>query len=295
MKIIISNTSEKIALDLKHFFKNRGYEVQLLTNDSDPKGDIKFSEVKEKGLPDCDAIINFPQIALLDHKKGSQSFEKEFFKTRIEPTLFLKESLLKAKNPPKVWISFSSVGIYPKEENKLYRESDPAGEDYVAKLMQKWEEAAKLPEDCAIRSVAPRLGLVLSPKSGLLSRVMPIFRMGFGVTIGEGTEAFPWIYQKDVFWFLDFALHQDGLRGVFNTVAPQLINSSDFSKALAKVMQKPLWFKLPKSYFRNRFGDTAEIVFAKSKVFPSNLLKTGFEFRYPAIYPALVDSVNRGS
>jgi len=131
--------------------------------------------------------------------------------------------------------------------------------------------------------------------AGLLSKILPYFKMGMGATMGTGAEPFPWIYLKDLFWILDYAIYNEEFQGAYNTVSPQLINSKDFSCALARVMKKPLFFKFSKRFLYKRLGDTAELVFSKSRVFPGKLIKSGFEFRYPAIYCALVDCLSKGS
>lgn len=295
MKVVLAGSQETLAGRVKNFLTSRGHEVTLVVKNPSAEGEISFEEVQKNGLMECDALMNLPQKMILEHRHGSQTFEKEFFETRIEPTLLMKEALLKSKNPPKVWISFSSIGCYPKEESQFYKEKDPFGTDPIAMLIQKWEEAANLPEGCATRQIIPRIGLLISIHSGLLVTLLPLFRFGIGSILGKGDEAFPWIYQKDLYWFLDYAINQPELSGTFNLTAPQLINSKEFSQALSKVMHKPILFKFPKQFFRKRLGDTAEIVFAKSRVFPSKLLKSGFEFRYPAIYPALVDCLSKGS
>ena len=89
-----------------------------------------------------------------------------------------------------------------------------------------------------------------------------------------------------------FFIENEEVSGVYNTVAPQLINSKMFTDALSQVMHKKAWLKLPKRYFQKKLGDAAEIVYAKSKIFPSRILKSGFGYRYPAIYPALVDALS---
>lgn len=282
MKLLITGSKELLASDLKTFFDQRGYQTFL-------------QPILTEDVPDCDAIISLPQKIILKGRLKTKAYEKEFEETRLKPTRALAEKIKLSSNPPKVWISFSSVGIYPKEEAKFYKEKDEPGSDPTAQLIRQWEEATQLPKECPTRVVLPRLGLMISRKSGLLNKVLPFFKMGLGSVMGSGYEAFPWIYQKDLYWFLDYALNQEHMQGVYNTVAPQLINSKDFFKALSSVMRKPLLLKFPKSFYLKRLGDAAEIVLARSMVFPSRLLKSGFEFRYPAIYPSLVDALSKGS
>ncbi len=295
MKIAIAGSREPIAQCISQFFKNKGHEVFFILKAPSGEGDLSFEQIEKNGLTECDVLINLPEKKLIENRKGPEFLEKEFFDTRIRPTQILKESLLKSSKPPKLFISFSSIGCYPKKKEQFYNEKDQIGTDATAALIQRWEEAAKLPEEAQTRTVFLRLGLVIMSSAGLLSKIIPYFKLGLGATMGTGAEPFPWIYMKDLYWILDYAIHNEEFQGVYNATSPQLINSSDFSRALARVMKKPLFFKFSKRFLYKRLGDTADLVFSKSRVFPSKLLKSGFEFRYPAIYCALVDCLSKGS
>lgn len=295
MKVALAGSKEPIAQYISQFFKNKGHEVFFILKNPSGEGDFSFEQIEKNGLAECDVLINLPEKKLIENRKGAAFLEKEFFDTRIRPTQILKESLLKSPHPPKLFISFSSVGCYPKTKEQFYNEDGQIGTDLTATLIQKWEEAAKLPQEAQTRTVLLRLGLVIMSSAGLLSKILPYFKVGMGATMGTGTEPFSWIYMKDLYWILDYAIQHEEFEGVYNAISPQLINSRDFSRALARVMKKPLFFKFSKRFLYKRLGDTADLVFSKSRVFPSKLLKSGFEFRYPAIYCALVDCLSKGS
>lgn len=290
MKIVLTGSKEFLAQYVRGFFTTKGHEVVLVHRFPEGDGEISFDQIKTNSFPDCDLVINFPENQLLNKKKGEEDYKDKFNSTRIEPTKIIKEALQKMPNPPKTWISFSSVSCYPKEEDRVFREEDDIGDDLTAGLVKQWEEAADLGADSKIRTVILRTGLILSKEVGLLSKVVPLFRIGLGSIIGEGSEAFPWIYYKDLCSFLNYVIEHEVEQGTYNLVAPQMINSRSFSQALAEVMQRRIFFKLPKKFFQKRLGDVGEIILAKAKIYPGRILKTGFNFRYPAIYPALVDS-----
>ncbi len=290
MKIVLTGSKEFLAQYVRDYFKARGHEVLVILKEAKDEGEISFDQIKEAPFPDCDIVINFPELQVLNRKKGLESYKTKFKETRLEPTRLIRDALLKMQNPPKLWVSFSSVSCYPKEEDKVYKEADPIGDDLTAGLVKEWEEAANLGENSPIRSVILRTGLILSQKVGLLSKIIPLFKIGLGSIIGDGSEAFPWIYYRDLNLFIMYVIEHETEQGIYNTVAPQMITSRVFSHALAKVMQRKIYLKIPRRYFQKKLGDVAEIVLSRSKIYPGRILKTGFNFRYPAIYPALVDA-----
>jgi len=68
------------------------------------------------------------------------------------------------------------VGCYPKTKEEFHNEKGQFGTDPTAVLIQKWEEAAKLPEELETRTVFLRLGLVIMSSAGLLSKILPYLK-----------------------------------------------------------------------------------------------------------------------
>lgn len=292
MKIALTGSKEFLSLYVRDYLKSKGHDVFIVHHHPEGEGEISFKQMQKEGLLGAEVVINFPEKQILSRKKSDEHYKKEFMETRIRPTQIVKEAILKEKVPPKLWISFSSVSCYPKDKDKLYNEDAEFGEDLTSTLVRQWEDAALLYENKTIRCVIPRVGLVLSNQVGLLPEITPFFKFGLGVIIGNGSEPFPWVYYKDLCLFLVYMIGHDE-DGVFNVVAPQMINSKVFSEALAQVMQRTIYFKLPEKYFQKRLGDVAEIILAQAKIYPKRLLKSGFNFRYPAIYPDLVDTFSQ--
>ena len=55
-------------------------------------------------------------------------------------------------------------------------EASPAGTGYLAAVSLEWEEASGSAARKGIRVVSLRIGVVLSPKGGALSRMLPLYR-----------------------------------------------------------------------------------------------------------------------
>lgn len=292
MKIVLFGSKEYLARSIKDFLISKKHEVLLVYKGANGEGEYPLEELDKGILNGVDMVINLPEKYLLSHKKGPDYYKKEFTRTRIEPTKLIKDAILRAEDPPELFISFSSVGYYPKDEERFYTETENLGNDPTSLLIKAWEEAAFLGESSKIRTVILRSGVILSKRMGILTEIMPLFKFNLGTIIGTGAEAFPWIYLKDLQWLLLFFLENKNEKGVYNTVAPQLITSRLFSQALSSAMHKPIWLKLPRKYFEKKLGDVGEIVYAKTKIYPTRLLQAGFSFRYPAIYPAIVDTLS---
>lgn len=90
-------------------------------------------------------------------------------------------------------------------------------------LTHDWEEAAKLAEDCNIRQVTIRSGVVLGRNGGMIKQIYLPFFLGLGGPIGTGNQYMPWIHITDLVNMFTFALKNNKVHGILNGVAPQVI------------------------------------------------------------------------
>jgi NAD dependent epimerase/dehydratase family enzyme len=97
-----------------------------------------------------------------------------------------------------------------------------------------------------------------------------------------------WIALDDVVGAIHHALVTDGLRGPVNATTPQPVTNREFTKALGRVLGRPTLFPLPGFAARLALGEMAdELLLASARVEPTQLLKTGYQFRFPELEGAL--------
>src|SRR3972149_3655651 len=84
------------------------------------------------------------------------------------------------------------------------------------------------------RPVALRVGVVLSPRGGALSRMLPPFRAGLGGVIGNGRQYVSWIALDDLVGGVLHALRSGGLRGPGNAVAPVPVTNRELTGGLGQ-------------------------------------------------------------
>jgi NAD dependent epimerase/dehydratase family enzyme len=64
---------------------------------------------------------------------------------------------------------------------------------FLSDVCRDWEEATQIAKESGIRVVNLRLGIVLSSSGGMLSKILPIFKLGLGGRIGNGNQYMSWI------------------------------------------------------------------------------------------------------
>ncbi len=74
-----------------------------------------------------------------------------------------------------------------------------------------------------------------------------------------------------------------------NLTSPEPVTNAEFSRALGRALHRPAVLPVPALALRLLYGDMAGIVTTGQRVVPQRLLDLGFQFRHPAVEPALRD------
>ncbi|PIR26940.1 MAG: TIGR01777 family protein [Deltaproteobacteria bacterium CG11_big_fil_rev_8_21_14_0_20_42_23] len=176
-------------------------------------------------------------------------------------------------------ISASAVGFYGDRNDETLDENAAVGDLFLSEVVKKWEEATEKEKNAEIRVVNARMGIVLSPKGGALSLMLPVFRLGLGGRLGNGEQFISWIALSDVLRAYHFGVEHEEVQGPVNFCAPFPEKNKNFTKILAKKLNRPAFFHVPsfliKLFIRQQ---GKELLLASAKVFPKKLEKAGFLF-----------------
>jgi uncharacterized protein (TIGR01777 family) len=189
---------------------------------------------------------------------------------------------------PRVMVSASAIGFYgPAGDEWLDESSPPQPATFQSQLCIAREAATEPARDLGIRAVNLRVGLVLGADGGILKQLALPARLGMAAVIGDGQQWMSWIHLDDIERIVELAVADGNLSGPVNAVAPEPVRQRDFQRALTRVVHRPLWLRVPGALLRAGLGEMAELLVRGQRVAPRRLLAQGFEFRYPALEPAL--------
>jgi hypothetical protein len=219
----------------------------------------------------------------------------EIRRSRIEGTRALVAVMKRLGNPQPAFVSASAVGYYGnRAEEELTEESGPGG-GFLAEVCQAWEQEAEAAASAGIRCVLLRLGMVLGKGGGVLARLVPVYRAGFGGPLGRGRQWVSWVTLDDAAGAAVHALREPGLAGPVNAVAPTPVRNEELSGALARALDRRTFLSTPAFVLRAAFGEMAdEMLLASARVRPQRLLETGFRFMHPELGAALRDALATG-
>lgn len=297
--VLVTGATGFIGRALCRRLIEQGHRVIVLARDRSraldlfgPYCDIVESLDEIRSSRRIEAVINLAG-APIAKRRWTSARKAVLVESRVGTTRALVNWMRARGSPPAVLVSASAVGWYGSSPTGICTEDSPAGEDFPAALCRAWEREASSAHALGVRVVVLRLGLVLGP-GGLLSQLLPTFRLALGTTLGAGTQPMPWIHIEDVLRVLERAMSDAAWRGAINAVAPQPVDNRGFSTALARTLSRPLWIKVPARLLRLALGEMSLLLLEGQRVAPVHLAELGYVFRFANLKDALYDLLPSG-
>lgn len=291
-KIIITGGSGLIGTTLKRMLEERNYEVGVLTRERRENGFYVWNpekgEIEEDALKGTNFIIHLAGENI-GEKRWSKERKKSILESRVKTLILIYDKLMEKGGKPSALISASAVGYYGSiTSEKIFKEDDEPGNDFLAYVCKKWEESAEKFSNLGIRVVRIRTGVVLSPKGGALERFKTQAKLGFLFPLGGGKQYFPWIHIEDLCRIYIKALEDENMVGAYNATAPEYITNREFVKALASFLKKPfIPVGVPAFLIKLILGERADFILKGSRISSEKIISTGFDFKFKNIKSAL--------
>ena len=246
--------------------------------------DPERHELDPRALAGIDAVVNLAGENLASGR-WTRERKRRLVESRVDSTRFLVSRMIESKPRPRVLVSASAVGIYGNRGDEVLLETSAPGKGFLAELCQAWEAEALAAREAAIRTVPLRFGVVLDT---LLAKLLPVFRIGIGGTLGSGHQWMSWIALADVVQTIELGLTRERLDGPVNVVAPSPVRNREFTRALGRVLKRPTILPVPAPALRLVFGEMAEeALLSSARAEPGRLAALGCRFLYPELVPAL--------
>jgi hypothetical protein len=96
-----------------------------------------------------------------------------------------------------------------------------------------------------------------------------------------------WIHIEDHIALSQHLLESPNARGPYNATAPNPVTNAEFTRELAKCLQRPALLAIPAWLLKLAMGEMAELLLGSQRVLPKKALSSGFKFSYETLEPAL--------
>ncbi len=293
-KILIAGGTGLIGTHLSQLLKNKGYEVAHLSRRANPNAEFptyawqpETGDFDKKAFDQTDAIINLAGAGIAD-KLWSEKRKHEIIESRTLGNQLIVNYLRNNKHSIQTYISASAIGFYGDSGNKLMTETSPAGTGFLAESTIAWENAIAEVATTNVRTIALRIGVVLTPEGGALQKMLLPFIVRTGTYFGNGEQWTSWIHRDDLCNIFLWALENPTIYGTFNAVAPHPLSNYDLTKAISTAKGGGyLLIPAPAFALRLGMGEMADVVLGSTRVSPQKIENQGFMFRFPEAVEAL--------
>ncbi len=292
--ILLSGASGFIGSHLAAACRADGHRVVPLTRQQRDSSDVVTWDASAGRIDSAALARVAPDIVInLAGEPIAQRWTNERMRrirdSRVNGTRALASAIAALPVRPRAFVSGSAVGYYGAHRgDELLDETSSSGKEYLAETARAWEQSAAPAADAGIRVAVIRTGLVLGREGGALQRMLPPFQLGAGGRIGSGKQWMSWISLEDAVRAIRFLAETSSVSGPTNLVAPQPVQNSEFTDALASVLHRPAIMPVPEIALKLAFGRMAQdTILASQRVLPKKLAGAGFEFRHPRLEEAL--------
>lgn len=286
----------------RHLLEEIEHAVVLTRDPARARGLPHDPEVLAWSPPSAPPASAFADVEVIFHLAGepiaggrwTNARKKGILQSRREGTRALVDAIASLPVRPRALVSSSAVGYYGDRGEERLTEVSPPGVGFLSEVVAHWEKEAMRAESFGVRTVCVRTGLVMGDDGGMLGKLKPIFQLGLGATLGSERNWMPWVHRRDIIRLYLHAAAQPDLRGPVNGVAPGIVRNREFTRTLARVLNRPAFLRAPAFVIRAVMGEMAELVLGSQRVEPAATLSSGFAFAHPELEPALRDLFQRG-
>ncbi len=295
MNILITGGTGLVGSRLTELLQAKGHQISYLSRSKKALPNIQVYEwnvntnsIDAESIKKADVIINLAGAGVAD-KMWTDSYKKELRDSRILGTQLLINTLKTTQHNVKTFIQASAIGIYGLDTKDNWLAEDAAiGTDFLATLTKDWEKEANPIETFGIRTVKLRIGIVLSNKGGALKKLAMPVKLFVGAAIGSGQQYLSWIHIDDLCQMFIQSIENQNFKGVYNAAAPLPATNQEITKAIAKVLEKPLFLpNVPEFVLKMGMGEMAGIVLGGNRVSVDKIVKAGFKFEFTDLEKAL--------
>ncbi|HEX6431040.1 MAG TPA: TIGR01777 family oxidoreductase [Niastella sp.] len=305
--ILITGGTGTIGKAVSKFLTAKQHQVIILTRhpQADAPG-ITYATwnpaqkaIDIKALQKADYIINLAGAGVAD-KRWTKQRKAELVDSRVQSGELLVKALRENTNKVKAVISMSGIGWYGDDNKRsatqsAFSEGDSPDAGFLGQTCVQWEEAIKPVTALNKRLIIFRCGIVLSNDGGALTEFKKPVRAGVATLFGNGEQVASWIHVDDLCRLYLYAIDNEKIQGVYNTVAPQPVTNKNLMLALAKKMKGRFFIPVyvPSFVLKLILGELSIEILKSATVSCERIISSGFQFLFPTLDAALDDLIKK--
>ena len=298
MKVLLTGATGLVGSHIVKLLSERGVSINYFTRTLKPtalEGSNAFLwnpdrlEWDPKALEGVTHVINLAGASIAE--RWTAAYKEEVVRSRVNSLKTLKMALEQRTQLGDVRVlSASAIGCYASDYDVQHSElSVHMGNDFLAEVVQLWEEAAKALLPVAHSLCLLRIGIVLDREQGALPKLLTPIKWGMGAPLGNGRQWQSWIHVDDLARLFVYLLDHD-LGPIVNAVAPNALRQKELTTVIASTLKKPLWLPaVPEWVLKLILGEMSAVVLQSQHVISTAIEGSDFKFQFHSAKEALED------
>jgi len=296
--ILITGGTGLVGKRLSKLLLQKGYHIAFLSRNGGVtteginkfEWNLKTKTIDKAAIDWCDSIINLAG-SNVGEGRWTKNRKKEIYDSRIESVKLLLKSCELYNKKLTTFVSASAIGIYGfNDSDEFFDENSDFANDFLAKVTKDWEAEMDKFTKQTERIIKLRIGVVLAKEGGALPKIIKPIQMCAGAPLGNGNQMMSWIHINDLCKLFIESLENETYTGAYNAVAPIPVSNKEFTKSVAKLLNKPLFLpNVPSFVLKTLLGEMSLIAIKGSNVSAQKLMNQGFNFDFENHESALKD------
>jgi uncharacterized protein (TIGR01777 family) len=298
--VLIAGGTGLIGSRLSQLLVEKGYNVLHLSRRKNLQAeipayawDLNQMSVDEEAITRSDIVVNLAGAGIAD-KPWTEERKQLIIDSRVKSNRLLLDAFQRLGHQPEVYVAASAIGYYGDSGEAWVNEESESGEGFLSKSVQIWEQPIQEAIASDLRTVALRIGLVLSTKGGALPKLLLPFYFFVGTYFGDGQQWYSWIHIDDLCRMFIQAIEDREMQGVYNAVGPTPERNKAFTRLVGEARNVPfLLFPAPVFALQLFLGEMSQTVLISTKVSSEKIEKRGFTFQFEQLGEAVQDLLAR--
>jgi uncharacterized protein (TIGR01777 family) len=225
----------------------------------------------------ADVVVNVAGSALLGNPHSAK-FRATLRGSRVITTRVLGEAIAASASKPAFIAQNASAWYGDHGAEVVTEQSDSRGDSFMTRVARDWQDATDPAARAGARVCALRTVPVLDRGSLALKVLTPVFRLGLGARLGDGTQYFPVISLRDWVWAASHLVEHASASGPFNLCSPEPPTNREFTDALASALGRKARLVAPGPVVRIAAGRLAPDTLDSFRLVPAALENAGYTF-----------------
>ncbi|PVG82025.1 TIGR01777 family protein [Nocardioides gansuensis] len=283
MRVVIAGASGFLGSHLSDHLRVHGHEVTALVRGPardahESQWDPYAGQLDAEVIEAADVVVNLAGAPLVGNVH-SRKWAEQVLQSRVVTTRVLAGTIAAGERKPAL-LAGNGISYYGDHGSEQVTEaSDSRGDAFLTRVTHAWQAATEPAAETGARVCVLRSAPVMDRMSPPLRQLRPLFWLGLGARLGDGSQHMPMVSLRDWVGAVAFLAESHDVSGPFNICCPEPPTNAEFTRALAQALGRPSFLAAPRLVLEKATGPMASALLSSVNARPAALERAGYDFQ----------------